>query len=115
VTVLLIILASVLAYVGVGWLLAKRDMPRAWVRAREAWGSLDGFVRGSVMEQTAFMTLLWPFVIPIRGVARTLGTAVDQADPKAREREIWEREQELREREAKIARMERELGIGQAS
>jgi hypothetical protein len=112
-TVLLIVLATLAAYVGIGWWLAKRDMHRAWERARKQW-STEQNARGSVMEQTFAMAALWWFVIPTRAATRALGGAVDRADPKMREREMKARELDLREREAKIARLERELGIGRS-
>lgn len=103
-TAFLIVLASIAAYLGIGWLLAKRDMPRAWARARQYWTFDDGYARRSVVKQTAAMVTLWPVVRPARAIDRV----VDDADPKVRERE-------LREREAEIRRMERELGIGRSS
>lgn len=112
-TILLIVLAILAAYVGIGWWLAKRDMPRAWVRAREQWHT-ERIIRESVMAQTVCVTLLWPFVIPTRGALCILRGAVDRADPKMLEREMKARDRELREREAKIARLERDLGIGRS-
>lgn len=107
-TALLIVLASIAAYLGIGWLLAKRDMPEAWLWARQRWTFDDERARRSVMEQTIGMIALWPLLSLTRAVVRVVDDAIDQADPKAREREMKQREQELR-------RMERELGIGRSS
>ena len=114
-TVVLIVLAILAAYVGIGWWLAKRDMPKAWIRAREAWPRDDDLAWEGVIRQSAVTVFGWPVAVPARGAVGALVDAVDRADPKVREREIREREGQLREREAEIQRMERELGIGRTS
>lgn len=107
-----IFLACLAAYFGVGWRLAKWDMPRAWAGAiRENSSSYDGEVyedmaRQSVAFQTMGTIILWPVMIPFwRLLVPAIKGAVEQGDPRALQREI-------KARDERIAELEKELGLG---
>lgn len=102
-----IVVASLVAYLGVGWALAKRDLVNAWARARRDWYSKNS-IRASVKTQTVAFTLLWPFVAPIRAFSTRLESVVTRGDPA-------ELRRQLADRERHIANLERELGIGRTA
>lgn len=102
--VLVIVFGSIFGYLAVGWYLAKKDMPNAWRRARGRW-TVPSLVRGSVKEQTVYMTLFWPVLGPTRLLASHLDSAISNRDPA-------ELQRQLKERAQYIAKLERELGIG---
>jgi hypothetical protein len=112
--ILACVFGSIAAYLGIGWGWALRDMPRAWMRAREKWS--ESFAHESVRTQTLTTLFLWPFVVPGRWLIPLLvgafNRAVDRRDPRHREREIKRREQDIAGREAYVAQLEKELGIG---
>lgn len=98
-----VVLTAIVAYFTIGWVLAKRDLPHAWERARDTY-CMDDTVRSSVKEQTVCLTLFWPVLIPARKISRRLTVVVTYGDPAELKRQLEEREQH-------IARLERELGI----
>jgi hypothetical protein len=97
---LLITLGSVAAYFAIGYVLALKDMPNLWVRARKSW-SYDNTQRSAVQMGAAMTFLFWPFRWPFVW----LFNAADQLDPKRLQEELAKREQE-------IAELERQLRIG---
>lgn len=123
---MILTLGLIIAYLVVGAVLAKRDLPRAWDRAQGRHGPAGYMadirmdeVKGSVL----LMFFLWPIAIPYHFINGLLTHAVVEADPAERERQLRSRERklELAEHDAKvkkleqqryIERLEEELGIG---
>lgn len=112
-TIVAIVLSSVLLYLMIGWKLAKRDLPNAWVRARKRWN--EYMARDSVKWQTAAMVMGWPILGLIRYLIKIFSEAITEYDPQEAERKAKEREREqqeaIEEGKATIARLERELGV----
>jgi hypothetical protein len=96
----LIVLASIVAYFVVGYLLAVRDMPDLWARARKSWSTEDT-QRSSVHMASAMTFLFWPFRWPFVLLFNT----ADRVDPQRLQEEVEERDR-------KIADLERQLRIG---
>lgn len=100
----LIVLLSLAAYFAVGVLLAVRDIPNAWDRARRGW-QFHETQRSSARMQTFCTALAWPVLVPLRYVTTRLGQIVDERDPETLRAQ-------LNDRERVIADLERELGVG---
>lgn len=98
-----IVLASIAAYLAMGWWLAMRDLPQAQIRARRHWHYNDT-IRSSVKEQTVSMCLVWPVLSPLRAFSCRLDEAIDARDPDLLAAKVAERDQ-------RIAQLERELGM----
>ena len=99
----LIVIGSIFAYFAVGWLLAVKDMPQAWERARKSWSSPDN-QRTSAHVAAAMTFLLWPFRWPFVALINTS----DRRDPLEIERQVAEQKR-------RIDDLERELRIGRRS
>lgn len=103
-------LASVAAYLFVGWMVMTWDMPALWARARNANksdynGALtvlgEQFAATHVHSGAATTFLLWPFRLPF---LLAMHSAVKH-DPKRLQAE-------LAAQQTRIAELERELRIG---
>src|SRR5699024_12650418 len=97
-------------YFTIGANSAWKLLPQRWEKARlkneTEWRGMKGtpiierWIRQDVMAKTLGVLAVWPIMIAIHFFT----TAVDSADPRARKREMDEREKRIRE-------LERELGI----
>lgn len=96
---LVIVLASIAAYLFIGSKVAMGAVPQLWVRARKNW-STEHYVREAVVAGVVARWLCWPVMCAYELLARS----IDARDPK-------EAERRKREMEARIAELERELGL----
>ncbi|WP_181272817.1 hypothetical protein [Brevibacterium oceani] len=106
----LIIATAITGYFTIGAYSAWKLLPRRWEKARlknesrfpsmKGTHSIEGWIREDVMLKTLGVLTVWPVMIAINFFT----TAVDSTDPRARKREMDEREQHIRD-------LERELGI----
>lgn len=101
---MIVALSITVGYLLVGWLAAKRDMPRLWSKTRDFWSNDNSTVRTEVIFLSLCTLVFWPVRLPFLLVWHAIGQAVDKQDP-VRWAEI------VAEQKARIAELERELDI----
>src|SRR6266496_4320474 len=99
---LIITLASIIAYLTIGYRAALRNLPRAWAEARKQWGSWNA--EASVKGRTICMFLFWLFYIPGRAIGDQFNRVIRDADPQVAATKIKDHQERIRE-------LERELGM----
>lgn len=109
-TALLIVLASIAAYLYIGWRIARWDLAGLWERGRyDGYGvKTDRRAKRDVLFTVHWVTLGWP----VCWWWLWLGRHIERYDPKWLQAQLEQREREIEERDAIIARLERsELGV----
>lgn len=106
-TVLLIVLASIAAYLIIGWRLAVWDVPRSLAYQRKHYPSITRTpedAAGYAVPAFVCMTLAWPIAWPVCHSGRSITRQISKADPVAQRKAI-------ESQASRIAELEREMGM----
>jgi hypothetical protein len=108
----LITVGVLVAYLVIGFLVARSQLEVAWERVRKGtyYLSRDEHQR-QVRHRMIVNALAWPYVLPTSLITSALNEVVDRRDPEMMAEQLAERERELAESYRRISQLERELGI----
>lgn len=118
----LLVLASLILYLVIGFLVARWQLPVTWARVRkEGSGSFLGAeaqdrlyrdeLQAKVRHHMVVNALIWPWVLPVSLITSNLNKVVDRGDPVRQAKRLAEQDRRLAENKRRIRELEQELGI----
>ena len=126
--VALLIVAGLVLYLVIGFLVARWQLPVTWARVRkEDPYYLEGRpelqdhmhrdeLQAQVRHRTIVNVFIWPWVLPASLSTSAMNKVVDSGDPvrvaKLLAEQLAERDRRLAERDRRIRELEQEAGIG---